>query len=59
MFHHWEYSLLKPSGIKTGRKKEDYLREENEIFLLKGWVFFPNTPYPRSPSPLDEHQVLS
>ena len=33
MFHHWEHSLLKPSGVKTGRNNEDDLREENEIFL--------------------------
>ena len=25
--------MLKPSGIKTGRKNEDDLTEENEIFL--------------------------
>jgi len=24
---------LKPSGIKTGRKNEDNLKEENEVFL--------------------------
>ena len=31
---------LGPSGIKTGRKNEDDLTEENEIFLKIGWVLF-------------------
>jgi len=29
-FNFWD---LKPSGIETGRKNEDDLTEENEIFL--------------------------
>ena len=48
---------LKPSGIKTGRKNEDDLTEENEIFLKKAGFYFPKTPYPRSPP--HEHRVLS
>ena len=31
---------LKPSGIRTGRKIEDDLTEENEIFLKNGWLLF-------------------